>query len=708
MQQDIPMTIITAVVMLLVAASASAIGLRRLRFPYTIGLVLIGIAIGALAKHITLLEPIESLRLTPNVILYILLPTLVFDAAINIDARLLLKCLAPVLTLAVPGLIIATLITGTLVAWLTPLSVAAAFLFGALISATDPVAVIALFKELGAPKRLTMLVDGESLFNDATSIVAFQIILGLVGGGAWGVAIVFESGLSFMGVFLGGIVVGAIIGYLMVVAISLAKNDPLIEIAFTTIVAYTSFILANYYLEVSGVMAVVTAGMIVNFYGAVKFTEEVKTYLKQFWSYATFVANSFVFLLVGLTERDLLRSVGHYDYLAFYVLAAILAVLIARMIVIFGLVPLVNHLPNTKHINRSNQAVMFWGGLRGALPIALAVSIPLDIPGRTTIIHLTLGVVLFTLLVQGTTIGRLIRFLGLDHLSLVEQIAALQARIAAKKQAVQSIEKIREEWHASHEETKVIARQYREHLHKEEEELAKLKDAFSKNSFAQKQLLWIEAITVVQRCFTYMREGGFISGAVFRELEHTNEILKDSVRANKIPERVIPSIPLSIRFERWILHYLPFLPPTSPIKRRHRARVLTAGHERDLALIRSSLDVEDALDRLTDLSGTSKKFVDECRVFFQTRKDEAFHRMEAVAKHFPNFIGHIREETILQVGLNAERAAIDEIEADEGIPPRLAKQLKDQIDAELERIAKLEWSEVAQLDTPESPITNNQ
>ena len=187
MQDEIFVRSIIYFVFLLFIAALSAILFKRVKFPYTIGLVIIGIFLNYLSTVIPVLAPIRNIRLTPDVILYILLPTLIFAASFNIDSRMLMKNIVPVMVLAAPGLVISTVVTGFLVAWFTPLSLGAAMLFGALISATDPVAVVALFGEVGAPKRLDILVDGESLFNDATAIVVFRIIFGMVASGAtWG------------------------------------------------------------------------------------------------------------------------------------------------------------------------------------------------------------------------------------------------------------------------------------------------------------------------------------------------------------------------------------------------------------------------------------------------------------------------------------------------------------------------------------------
>ena len=173
-----------ALILLLIVAAASAIGFKRLHFPYTIGLLIVGLLLGFVESEV--MEPLRSLSLFPEVIMFVFLPVLIFESAYNLDNRLLLRNIAPVMLLAIPGMLLSTAIAGGIVGAMTPLRWGEAFLFGSLISATDPVAVIALFKELGAPKRLMTLVEGESLFNDATAIVVFSLIYTQVGSGNYG------------------------------------------------------------------------------------------------------------------------------------------------------------------------------------------------------------------------------------------------------------------------------------------------------------------------------------------------------------------------------------------------------------------------------------------------------------------------------------------------------------------------------------------
>jgi len=397
----------------LTVAVASSVMLKKLHFPYTIGLVIIGAVFGIIAKEVnyTLLTDIN---LTPEIILYLILPTLIFDASINMDLKALRRNIAPILILAVFGLIISALITGGLINTFTGLSIGAALLFGALISATDPVAVIALFGEIGAPRRLTTLVDGESIFNDATAIVLFTIIFAAIDSGVNTVgALVFDSLISFFVVLLGGLLIGAAVGALGGLFVRLQKDNALLQITVSLIMAYISFITADL-LHVSGVMSTLAAGIVLSLLSNDVLKHENHYFMENFWNYFSFVANSFVFLLLGLTEAHSYERAGDFVQSLLLMLIAIPVVTFARAVVIYLLIPLYNLFAKGNRISFAYQTILFWGGLRGAVPVALVLAIPVDFPGRNTIIHITLGYILFTLLVQGTTIKGLMRKLKIE------------------------------------------------------------------------------------------------------------------------------------------------------------------------------------------------------------------------------------------------------------------------------------------------------
>jgi len=389
---------------LLIAASAIAVLTKYLRIPYTVALVLGGLFLSLL--HLPLLSPLQPNQrpnwLTPDLILILFLPALVFEGSLKIDVRELLRDAAPLLVLANVGVLLATVVTGYLVHWAIGLPILIALLFGAIISATDPISVLAIFKDLKMDKRLSVIIEGESLLNDGTAVVLFQILLaGVVAGGL--------SAGKGIGQFLLAVGGGAVLGFALGYAaskITQTIDDPQIEITLTTIVAYGSYLLANH-LHLSGVIATASTGLMVGNFGAKRgMSAQTRTALESFWEYIAFVMNSLVFLLIGLEV--------HIDALAHAwrpVLFAIAAVLIGRSLSVYSLVPVANFF--AEKIPLRWQHVVVWGGLRGALALALALSLNDAFPYRNQILDLTFGVVVFSILTQGLTMKPLLRLLGL-------------------------------------------------------------------------------------------------------------------------------------------------------------------------------------------------------------------------------------------------------------------------------------------------------
>jgi len=401
-----PITATSAVeflIWLLIAASAIAMLAKRLRAPYTVALVAGGLMLSAL--RLPRLSPLDPGQrpdwLTPDVILIVFLPALVFEGSVKLNVRDLLRNSAPLLLLANLGVLLAALVTGYLVHWTTGLPVEIALLFGAIISATDPISVLAIFKDLRMDKRLSLIVEGESLLNDGTAAALFQIVLaGIISG-----HLSVSKGVGqFLFAVLGGAILGSFLGY-AASRLTRTIDDPEVQITLTAVVAYSSYLLA-YQLRLSGIIATASAGLIVGNLGTKNCSMQTKTALESFWAYVAFIMNSLVFLLIGLEIHvdALLRSWRP-------VLLAVGAVLVGRALSVYLLAPVSNAL--TDKIPLRWQHVIVWGGLRGALALALALSLDSTFPDRTRVLDLTFGVVVFSILVQGLTMKPLLRMLGL-------------------------------------------------------------------------------------------------------------------------------------------------------------------------------------------------------------------------------------------------------------------------------------------------------
>ena len=312
------------------------------------------------------------------------------------------RSLAPILILAIPGVILTMLLVGGIVSWGVGLALPTAMVFGVIIAATDPVAVVSIFRSLGVPKRLSVLIESESLLNDGTALVLFKLMLVITATSTFNLA---AGVMDFVRIALGGLVVGLVLGWAISRLIA-RIDDYLIETTLTTVLAFGSYLVAEQ-LHFSGVLAVVAAGLINGNLGPQGMSPTTRIVLFNFWEYVAFLANSLVFLLIGL-EVDIPALLHSWQPIAWAIGAAILA----RVVVVYGLSLLSRWF--AEPISLRWQHVLTWGGLRGALSLALALSLPVSFgPERALLRTMAFGVVLFTLLVQATTIRSLIRRLGI-------------------------------------------------------------------------------------------------------------------------------------------------------------------------------------------------------------------------------------------------------------------------------------------------------
>lgn len=379
---------------LLSIAAVVAMLCRRLRLPYSVGLVAAGIGL-------TLLRVAPQVALTKDLLFEALLPPLIFEAALFLPWKPLRHELPVILLLATLGVTLSAGITFLGMFFLVGWQWQSSLLFGVLIAATDPVSVIATFKEAGVQGRLRILVESESLFNDGTAAVAFAVALELVLGHSLSP---LEMAIRLVVTAGGGVLCGALIAGAALLLMG-RTEDHLVEITFSTVSAYSSFLLAERF-HLSGVLATLTAGLILGNLGLKgSISERGKEALTSFWEYAAFVANSFVFLLIGIRE-------AHQNFVAVWAPAAIAIALVTlgRAVAVYPCCAVFRW--SRLRVAANHQHILFWGGLRGALALALALALPEAVPQRDLVIAITFVVVAFSVFVQGLTIPPLLRALG--------------------------------------------------------------------------------------------------------------------------------------------------------------------------------------------------------------------------------------------------------------------------------------------------------
>ena len=379
---------------LLLVAAIVAMLARRFRLPYSVGLVVAGVAL-------SLIPGLPHIQFSTELIFTVLLPPLIFEAALHIHWQDLRRDFFVIIAMASVGVVLSACVTALGLRYIANWEWQSALLFSVLIAATDPVSVIATLKETGAKGRLRFLMEAESLFNDGTAAAAFTIAIAFVSGRNLAPVEIAKTSLLTIG---GGTVCGAAVAATTLLLAG-RTSDHLIETMLTTAGAYGSFLLAEHF-QFSGVLATLTAGLVLGNVGPLgAVSEKGKDAINSFWEYAAFVANSLVFLLIGMngTKENILliwRTA----------LAAVLFVMAGRAAAVY--LTLLPFARSSSQVSVRHQHVLVWGGLRGALPLALVLGLPTTIPRREEMITVTFAVVAFSVFVQGLTVAPLMRRLG--------------------------------------------------------------------------------------------------------------------------------------------------------------------------------------------------------------------------------------------------------------------------------------------------------
>ena len=407
-------TIVVALMSILAIGFLGTWAASRLRLPHSVFLVILGVAAGMSIRGHAGATGISIGHLTdlfPDLVVFVLLPPLIFEAAYGLDFDQLRRELLPLTALSIVALVMSTALIGYGLHWVFRLELLPSLVFGALISATDPVAVVALFKEVGAPRRLNTLVEGESLLNDGTAIVLFRVLLAATAASQLGQGLIVRGVLQFIEVALGGALVGLGMAGMMSLLLKLTSRSAASQLGVTVVAAYLSFIIADRYLGVSGVISTLVVGLYLGRRARLELNRDALEGMRHVWQFLALSANVVVFVAVGLAaDPALIRS-----NIAVIPTTVGIAYL-ARALSVFITIPAVNALRLSAPISIAYQVVLFWGGLRGGLALGLVLLLPEGFPHKHLFAVLAIAVVTATLLINALTTKGVLRVLKLDQL----------------------------------------------------------------------------------------------------------------------------------------------------------------------------------------------------------------------------------------------------------------------------------------------------
>jgi monovalent cation:H+ antiporter, CPA1 family len=646
--------LVEMMVSLLLVAALTLAFCKNFKLPFTVILVIVGIAIAHLSRiGVPYLDIVQHIEIAPELILYVCLPTLLFESALYLDVKELRENLPAVLTLAIPGLFLSTMVIGAIIYWCTPLSFLICVLIGAILSATDPVAVISLFKEIGASKRLTVLVEGESLLNDATAIVLAKIILLVMLTGSLTTGTVLHGVYDFFFEFFGGIAIGLVVSIILAFLLGFVKEDPYIEISLVTVIAYLSFFLGDHVFHVSGVMATMMAGIIMGGWGYTKISPQVAKYLKQFLEFIVFVANAVIFFIVGLsTNLNALMD----NWLV--VLIVIFAMLVSRAVVVGSFIPLLNRLSNAPPVNFKYQTVMWWGGLRGAIALAIVLSLQ-EIPEKEIISAVVIGSVIFTLLFQGLSIKKIVCWLGLNVPTVNDRMAKLETELAAEVKATKQIPKLQKGGLFSLNIANALTTEHEHSIFSLKNSLQTLQ-CQELTEQQQTQLLYLRCCSLEKSLFYDLFSQGHFTEDVYHDLIYTLNSHLDILRHHKNPIEKLAEYEYKERFFKRLHRIFSKVNFLGQFAEYFRARQLALEYETNWAYQQGSFAVKEYLNS-DELKANMPDTIRQ-KVFqrYQQLNDHVRKKLDNIAEQFPEFVAAMQTQLGKRLILHTEYQLIQE------------------------------------------------
>ena len=510
---------------------------RRIHIPLTVVLAVAGLLASELGPDLAVAGLLSGEGFK-ELLVDIFLPILIFEAALGLSTREFMRNLLAIVVLASVALVISAALVGAALTLALGVPLLAALLFGALISATDPVAVVAVSRELGVSKRLLTLVQGESLLNDGVAIVLYKILLV---GAVTGVLSVGKGIAEFAIVIVGGLLTGSVIG--VVAAMLLRGLDRLPAAALSIAVAYGSFMFAESVLHASGVMAAVAAGITIGGLMKSRAQQPVRELLRDLWDALAYIANALLFLFIGLALdfellRENLAAIG----------VAIAAVLVSRPLVVFPLVTMLEKCAHIPRVDNRNSAVIVWAGLRGGVALALALALPEELAQREQFIAMCGGVVLATLLFNATTISFVVHVLGLDKPSRSDEYLNALARLHAVRESRNRLRELDFE-------DPVVS----DHLDVAEIDAEDLLARSNLNAAEQKSVLTLRGLHIERETYQNLSDAGLLPPIATRTLmeEIDTEIEEEEAGGVRLDAARRAALQWYARLHRWLLSRLP-------------------------------------------------------------------------------------------------------------------------------------------------------
>jgi len=667
---------------------------RRTGILHSVLLVAIGVALIPLSKFPGFAF-LKEFILTPELLFYIFLPTLIFESAYNINIRRLTADAIPVALLSIVSLLSSA---GAIAAGLyfllpfvgLPIPFTVAFLFGSLISATDPVAVLALFKEYGAPRRLALLFEGESLFNDGTGLALFLVALEFAVKSEFSVATIGEGVVSFTIMLIGGAVLGLIFGGVFSKAVGYARSSESVAITLTLVLAHVTFLVSEYIsshahiggfsIHLSSIIATTMAAMVMGNYGRAKLPHGAEEFVEKFWGQVAFLANSIIFILIGLLAVSLPLSSPQF---LIPIGLTVLIVASARALSIYPVVSMWNSLSDaSRAIPRAWQHLLAWGSLRGALAVTMALIIPttLTVDGwsneesiYSVILAFTTGCIFVTLFLKATTIGPLMQYFKVSRLSSLETAEYDESRALAYNQVLKRLARFAEKGYITKETHEALRDRYAERLQESYEDCARV----GKDPALAEATLRIWMLGIEKKALRDLYVYGEISEHMYKRVLAKLAVRTDAVEAGFRSAELHVSIGGDF-FEQiatWMRNWRT-VPPDEKAEDEYM-------YYRALTVLANKAEKELGRIRIQQSEGLfSPTVIDTVAAIYTTFKAHAGEKMREIAKRAPLAVA-VRSQRLARSGIiKVEERVLDKLFEQEMITPKVHAVLRDEMERE--------------------------